>query len=68
MLACVILPLPQNSPAGWVTPPYGTIKNIALVEGACPARDLTAITTLRFTRRGGIYAARATIPAMQLNR
>ena len=41
MLACVILPLPQNSPAGWVTPPYGTIKNIALVEGAYPARNLT---------------------------
>ena len=26
MLARVILHLPQNSPAGWVTPPYGAIK------------------------------------------
>ena len=55
--------LPQNSSAGWGHPALRGNKNhCAVGAGHCPARDLTAITTLWVTCRGGIYAARRSRP------
>ena len=55
--------LPPISPAGWGHPALRGNKIISRSRGgACPARDLTATTTLRVTCRGGIYAARCSHP------
>ena len=55
--------LPPISSVGWGHPALRGNKIISRSRGgACPARDLTAITTLWVTCRGGIYAARCNCP------
>ena len=58
-----ILQLPQNSPAGWGHLALrGNKKSLRGRGGACPARGLAVVTILRVLRRGGIYAARCSLP------